>query len=1182
MSGCPVCGGTGNAPGQRFCGDCGAVLPLACSGCGAVPARAEQKFCGECGLPLTGAAPTPPTTHEPTTSPDPSTPAAAAGELRWVSVVFVDLVGFTSWSEGRDPDVVRDLLSGYFALARTIVARYGGEVEKFIGDAVMAAWGAQVASEDDAERAVRAALDLVEAVERYGADSGVGELRARAGVVTGQVASWSSPGEGLVTGDRVNTAARAQAVAEPGTVLVDEATRLASQAAVAYEPAGTHPVKGKTEPLVLARAVRVVAAVAGAQRVDGLEAALVGRTRELALVRELFHGCIEAGRARLVLVSGVAGVGKSRLGWEFEKYVDGLSATVWWHRGRCLSYGDGVAFWALVEMVRQRFDIAQEDPSSAVVRKLAEGLPRWVPDEEERDFVFPRLATLLGAGEAELSRVELFAGWRLFWERMAATGSVVLVVEDLQWADAGFLDFVEHLMEWSTDLPIFVLALARPELADKRPGWLADRRNATTLQLDPLPGAAVEDMLDQLVPGMPVETRARIAARSEGVPLYAVETIRSLVDKDLVVPSGGVYTLAGDLGELEVPPTLTSLLAARLDLLAPDERDLVKGLAVLGGSFPRAAVSAVSELSPGRIDELLRALVYREILTVRNDPLSPERGEYAFRQTLLRSVAHDLITRRERKARHLAVAQHLRATFPDDGEEVAEVVAAHYCDAHDAAAGTADAEPIRVQAVDALARAGRRAHTVGALDSAQQAYLAAAGLATAEPEITAHNGRAAEMALDAGRFAEGLDLYEKVRGAHLAHDRPVELARTARLVSLALGRLGRVGEGIELMLAAVPVLESTDEVALAALEANLGARLWFVGRREEATVHVDRALSLAERHREPAVEAKARGIRGSLLATARQVTDAVREAAIGIDLAERHGLTLDEAYGRLNLGDILIQADLPGGAEQTRRAIQLARRVGDAGQVAFCAGNLATHAFFAGDWDEAEQAARQALETAPDDYQRDTLRYVLLLLHLARGRDTDAAAELTAIERLDGTDDVQDQTFLAVARAAAAHARQDMKAVHQAATAALATVVDTFGPFSEGYRLLWPLAAEAALRTARHDELQMMLDATQSLPGDGIPPYIQAQVHRSRALLAAARDRQHQVEDDLRRAVEILDGLGYPYFRAEAQTDLAHWLQSQSRHSDAEPVRDQARDTFTRLGAQPALARLDASMATAG
>ena len=1167
---------SGQRPGGNFCGYCGAPLAMVCGACGTRQPRDDHVFCSACGASLTASASTSPPAAPETPHPAAATPPAPAGELRWVSVVFVDLVGFTSWSEEREPDVVRELLSGYFDRARTVVGRYGGEVEKFIGDAVMAVWGARVASEDDAERAVRAALELVSAVEEYGEDAGVVGLRARAGVVTGQVASWSSPGEGLVTGDRVNTAARVQAAAQPGEVLVDEATRVAAQAAIAFEPAGSHQVKGKAEPLVLARALRVVAGVSGSQRVDGLEAGLVGRARELALVKELFHATEEGGRARLVLVSGVAGVGKSRLGWEFEKYADGLSAGVWWHRGRCLSYGDGVAFWALAEMVRQRFDIAQNESAGSVVRKLAELLPGWVPDEAERDFVFPRLGALLGAGEVELSREELFAGWRLLLERMAASQPVVLVIEDLHWADAGLLDFIEYLLEWSADVPIFVLALSRPELAERRPGWLADRRNATSIQLDPLDNDAVGALLDGLVPAMPAGARSRIVDRAEGVPLYAVETVRSLIDRDLVVPREGAYTLAGDIGDLDVPPTLTSLLAARLDLLSHDERELVKGLAVLGNSFASSAVPAVSDLPVDQADQLLRRLVHKEVLTVRNDPLSPERGEYAFTQTMLRSVAHDLLTRRERTTRHLAVAEHLRRTFPNDGEEVAEVIAAHYRDAYDAARDTPEADTLRTQAVAALARAGKRTHSIGAPDIAQQTYLDAAAMATDEPEITNLTEQAARMATLAGRLAEALALFETVRATHQEHHRLVDRARTASDAGWALSRLGRIGEGIELMLTDVETLEGVDEVPLAWLEARLCAALWGAGRNEEATVHVERALALAERHDLPEVKVNALINRGVLHHRASRIQEGLHELTAAVELAEKQGSTYHESIGRLNLGDLLFQADLPGGDEQTQRAVELAHRVGDGFGVSFGHANLAVIRYFTGDWEAAEAAAQQALDTAPDDYERDTQRLPLTLLHIARGRTSAAQAELAALGRLADTDDLQDQASLLVARAAMGVWDDRDETAHAWPRRERHVVLDDHGAYAEGYRLLWPLAAEAALRSGDRDELCELIDKAGNMPGDGLPPYLQAQVGRFRALLAAAEGRHDQVEPSLRAAVDALDELGYPYFRALVQVDLGGWLLTQGRRTEAEPVLADARETFTRLDAQPARNKVDA------
>src|SRR6201999_4414047 len=310
---------------------------------------------------------------DPDGSPGPA-PAGPVAQRRVCSVLFCDLVGFTPLSPARDSEEVRELLSRYFAMARTVVSRYGGTVEKFIGDAVMAVWGTPVATEGDAERAVRAGLDLVAGVTDLGAAAGISGLAARAGIVTGEVAvTLGAVGEGMVAGDAVNTAARVQATAEPGQVLVDAATQRLAGRAVDFREAGTHQLKGRAGQEPLWRATRVLAGVGGAQRVDGLEAQLTGRDAELRTIRELFHATAERRTPRLVLVAGPAGVGKSRLGWEFEKYIDGLAVDVWWHRGRCLSYGEGVAFWALAGIVRQRLGIAEEDPAEVASEKLAAG-----------------------------------------------------------------------------------------------------------------------------------------------------------------------------------------------------------------------------------------------------------------------------------------------------------------------------------------------------------------------------------------------------------------------------------------------------------------------------------------------------------------------------------------------------------------------------------------------------------------------------------------------------------------------------------------------------------------------------------------------------------------------------------------------------------------------------------------
>src|SRR3954452_20586078 len=396
---CPSCG-FDNREAAKFCGECATRLTSVCPSCGA-DAVPGQRFCDECGTPIstTPAAERPAATQE---IPRQSTPVS---ERRVVSVLFADLVGFTPLSESRDPEAVRELLSGYFDTARTVIARYGGTIEKFIGDAVMAVWGAPTTHEDDAERCVRAALELVNAVAEYGVTNGATGLAARAGVVTGEVAvSLGATGEGMVAGDAVNTAARVQAEAEPGGVLVDDVTRGATAAAIGYADTGPHLLKGKIDAIRLWQVTRVTAAVGGSERVDGLEASFLGRDRELRQVKDAFHETLDQRRARLVSIIGDAGIGKSRLRWEFFKYVDGLVADVWYHAGRCLPYGEGVAYWALAEMVRARLGITEEESPEQTAVKLDDGLQRWVGGEADRDFLRPRLGALLGVAEPGLSR----------------------------------------------------------------------------------------------------------------------------------------------------------------------------------------------------------------------------------------------------------------------------------------------------------------------------------------------------------------------------------------------------------------------------------------------------------------------------------------------------------------------------------------------------------------------------------------------------------------------------------------------------------------------------------------------------------------------------------------------------------------------------------------------------------
>jgi len=1092
-------------------------------------------------------------------------------------VLFADLVGFTTLSETRDSEEVRDLLSRYFDTCRRVITRYGGVVEKFIGDAVMAVWGTPIAQEDDAERAVRAALDLTEAVSALGAEVGTPDLRARAGVVTGEATvNLDAQGEGMVAGDVVNTASRIQSVAEPGSVYVGESTRRATEAAVAYEDAGTHELKGKAEPVHLWIALRITAGRGGLMKSEGLEPPFVGRDRELRLVKDLFHGSIDEGRATLVQVSGIAGIGKSRLGWEFFKYIDGLKSQFLWHRGRCLAYGEGVTYWALAEMVRGRAGILEgEDRGSATV-KLHEAVERYVSDPEDRRFVEPRLAHLIGLQERTApDKTDLFAGWRLFFERLAEQTPVLMVFEDLQWADPSLLEFLDYLLEWSRSFPIFLMTLARPG-ADVT-SLAAARRNATSIYLEPLSPQAMEQLLTGLVPGLPGELTHKILDRAEGVPLYAVETVRMLLDRGLLVEDGPVYRVTGEIEDLQVPETLQALIAARLDGLTPEERRQVQDASVLGKTFSRAAVAALSRLEEHELEPLLASLVAKEVLQVQADPRSPERGQYGFLQDLVRTVAYESLSKRERKAKHLKMANYLETASGHEEDEIVEVVASHYQEAYKAAPDAPDAPDIKVRARDMLVRAGEHAASLAANEEAQRYYEEAAELTDDPVEQAKLFERAGVMAALGGRTEEATARFEQAIALFEAEGETHPAARVSAHLASVEQQQGHLDQAIQRMQAAFAVLATeTPDPDLASLAAELARLLFFAGRSDSAFEPIEVAVDLAEAFWLPEVLSNALNTKGLYALGKGRRREAQGLIKYALELALENDASAAAVRAYYNLAEIVAHGDR---YEEARAyaadGLAFARRVGNR----LWEWNFLSQVyplFCLGQWDEALALMAELPKESFSQVRVAFLGFahVVPAITVHRGEEEEARKALELVAEMADSSDIQEASVYAVGRArllraegrhtealAAAEAglrgREALSLGHEAVKEAFFEAVDAAFALGDLYKV---------------EELLAMVEAVS--PGKR-PPLVVAQALRTRARFASSRADDHTAEAGFKEATGLFRELSVPFWMGVTLLENGEWLVHQDRQEEAEPLLAEAHEVFQGLRAQPWLDRIE-------
>ena len=1168
---CSNCG-TENRPGAKFCTECATPFGVTCPNCGTANVP-TAKFCAECATPLAGISTAGPGAASRAASSG-ATGAAAAGsglaatpvsERRLVSILFADLVGFTTFAEGRDSEEVRETLSRYFDLAREVIGRYGGTVEKFIGDAVMAVWGAPVAQEDDAERAVRAGLELVDAVRALGPG-----IQARTGVLTGEAAvTLGATNQGMVAGDIVNTASRLQSAAQPGWVLVGEATQRSASSSIVFEPAGEQVLKGKTSPVPAWRAIRVIAERGGRNRSDAIEAPFVGRDEELRQLKDLFHAAARERKPRLVSVLGPAGIGKSRLAWEFLKYIDGLSELIYWHAGRSPAYGDGITFWALGEMVRARAGLRETDDEATSREKIAAVVRQFVPDPDEQGWIESALLALLGL-ETGVGSEQLFAAWRTFFERLATATPVVMVFEDLHHADAGLLDFIDHLMDWSRGVPITVLTLARPELLDRRPDWGAGKRTFAGIHLEPLPADAMRALLTGLAPGLPAKAVETIVARAEGVPLYGVEMVRMLVAQGRVVFESGVYQPTGDLDDLAIPETLTALIAARLDGLEAADRELIADAAVLGQSFTLAGVAAVSAIDNAALEPRLLGLVRRELLVLDANPRSPERGQYLFVQALIREVAYNTLAKKDRKVRHLAAARFFESLGTD---ELAGGLASHYLAAQRLAADPDEAGALAIQARIALRGAAERASALGSFEQAG-VFLAQAIEVTTEPaELADLHGRATTAATEAGSSDEAIRHAEAaLEAVRQFGERPAIAEASARL-SLTITRNALdPARGLKVIEAAwTEYADLAETAAGVSMMLALGYGYGILNDAEAQLAWCDRLLPVAERL--DVLEALVQTLMGRGAALTK--LDRTREGMLVIrgahQLATELGLADVEWTGRVLL-TFFEQWNSPAvGLELAREGLEIARRRASRRYAWGMVGNGTVCAIRVGEWDWAAAIVAETIAGEASDFAGFSEIYADRAVLVAL-RGGDPASDIAQIARLRAeVTDPQYESYERWARAWHALSTGDYTEAVAQSEAAIRN--------AQFFRALcWPLAARASTWAADLDDARRFRDALDGAAIHG--PAFELDRAVAGAGVAALEGRTADAVAAYRDAVRGYNALGLVFDAALAAIDIVMVVPAADRASgELAAAVEVAAATFERLGAKPFTARLDAALA---
>jgi class 3 adenylate cyclase/tetratricopeptide (TPR) repeat protein len=1133
---------------------------IACPACGTQNPEGFV-FCGRCATPLAGKSP------------------SVREERKVVTALFCDLVDFTTTSESADPEDVDAMLAAYFSMAQARIETHGGIVEKFIGDAVVGIFGVPAAHEDDPERAVRAALRIVEDAEGM---TSVNEapLRLRIGVNTGEtlvrLGVVPGSGDGFITGDAINTASRIQTVAPDMGVAVGSSTFEVTKSVFDYAELPTATLKGKSVPVAVFHAKSPLARF-GADVTRTHDTPFIGREVDLALLKGLFDKVVASSAPQLVTVVGEPGLGKSRLVAEFFRHIDRLPQLITWRQGRCPPYGEGITFWALGEILKAHAGILESDSPEVASTKLDAVLP----EDGERAWFRQRLLPLLGIeATSTAEREELFTAWRRFLEHIAEADPTVLVFEDLHWADPAMLDFIEHLADRAGGVPLLIVGTARPELFEKHPDYARGLRNSTPINLGPLSeqetARLVSALLDSAV--IPADLQAPLLERAGGNPLYAEEYVRLLKDKNLLIRNGTSWQLV-EGADIPFPDSVQALIAARIDTLSPQRKAMLADAAVVGKAFWVGAVAAMGEVPEDDVAEAMRELTRKELVRPVRHSSMEGQAEFAFWHVLARDVAYGQLPRQARASRHIAAAAWIESQAGGRVEDLADVLAYHYATAVDLtqAAGELDqVGALQVSALRFLTLAGERAlglDTTAALSNFQRALDLTAPSDSARPSALAKYG---EAALHAGRLAEAQRTLEEAEDVYRARADVLAQVSCMVLLSRVMHRLGD-SRWAELPVRALELLEPLPPgPAIIEAYSELARVDMLQARNESAIRYANLALGMAVElgHEQPARALGYRGLARASLGDAEGLDDLkeaigwATEGGQGREVALLHNnlaLAVWQFYGSrasLEVAEAGIAfARARGLAEITEvlvhMTVDLLNEVGRADEALLVASELAPR-----------------LEASGSLLDLIGVRPIQVSMLVTQGRAADAAQFLDWIESTSRTTGDPEDVVVGLGSVALARA-----ALGQVATARalLREVVEVPPPGDGANFVTWlPTLVRTALVV---DEPHLAVQLTDA---------VAARYPSAERALVAAEAALDEARQDLPKAAAgyAQASAGWAEFGFVPEAGFAllgqgRCLVALSRADEAVPILQQARDIFERIGARPALAETDALLAIA-